>query len=203
MDGLLYREHFSDDGFFHNTSSQHKKTELHLSFQMNFDGVALFRSSKFSIWPVYYSVNELPPKDRYQRRNRIFAGLWFGFRKPETKTFLKPFAESFKEMFEKGMPLQVPEKNTNITVRVILLSAVFDAPARCMFMECVQFNGMYGCPYCLAPGETVKTSVRGHTRAYPYDRENPATGHKEERTHKSTFKFAKEAARSIQSGKAK
>lgn len=42
-----------------------KKSELHISLQINTDGVALFRSSTFSIWPVYYIINELPPNCRY------------------------------------------------------------------------------------------------------------------------------------------
>lgn len=65
QDGLLYRKHFGSDGFFKGASDEKKKTEIHISFQVNTDGVALFRSSKYSIWPVYLVVNELPPNCRY------------------------------------------------------------------------------------------------------------------------------------------
>lgn len=44
---------------------QMRKRQFHLSLQVNTDGVAVFRSSKFSIWPVYFIVNELPPNCRY------------------------------------------------------------------------------------------------------------------------------------------
>jgi len=61
---LLYRKHFGSDGLFKGASDEKKETEVHISFQINTDGVALFRSSKYSIWPIYLVVNELPPNDR-------------------------------------------------------------------------------------------------------------------------------------------
>lgn len=39
----------------------------------------------------------------FQGRNRIFAGLWFGYSKPDFSTFLKPFAESLHDMYLSGM----------------------------------------------------------------------------------------------------
>lgn len=59
MDGLLYKERFDDDGYFHGSNKD--KAELHISLQINTDGVSLFHSSSFSIWPVYFIINELPP----------------------------------------------------------------------------------------------------------------------------------------------
>ncbi|KAK3746003.1 hypothetical protein QZH41_017316, partial [Actinostola sp. cb2023] len=101
-DGKLYKTHFDKDGYFKGTKNSRKKHEVHLSLQINTDGVALFRSSKFSVWPVYYIVNEFPPNHRFQRQNRVFAGLWFGMRKPLFQTFMQPFAESLKDIFHKG-----------------------------------------------------------------------------------------------------
>lgn len=65
QDGLLYKKHFGSDGNFKGTSDKNKKTEMHISFQINTDGVALFRSSKYSIWSIYLAVNEFPPNSRY------------------------------------------------------------------------------------------------------------------------------------------
>ena len=76
-----------------------------------------------------------------------------------------------------------------------------------------QFNGNFGCPYCLHQGETVKTSERGHTRAYPFhikadlqsEQERQGkhqTGRSfERRTHTQTLKFANEAERLKVNGK--
>ena len=48
-------------------------------------------------------------------------------------------------------------------VRCYLLSAVFDAPAKRLFLNMIQFNGNYGYLHCLEKRETYKTSEKGHT----------------------------------------
>ncbi|XP_062567995.1 uncharacterized protein LOC134230240 [Saccostrea cucullata] len=184
-DGKLYKETFTKDGYFTNSTAEHHG-QLHISFQMNTDGVSLFRSSSFSIWPVYLVINELPPHLRFSRRNRVFAGLWFGYSKPNFCTFLRPFAESLHQIYRTGL------KVDNLTIRGILLNGVFDAPARCLFQNMVQFNGFNGCPYCLVPGKTVQTSERGHTLAYPFNLDS-TTGFHEPRTHESFTRCGEEA----------
>lgn len=63
LDGRLYKEYFNSDGFIRGSSPQ--KNEVHISFQVNTDGVSLFRSSKFAVWPVYLIINEIPPNYRW------------------------------------------------------------------------------------------------------------------------------------------
>lgn len=87
--------------------------------------------------------------------------------------------------------------SSGVKVRCLLLCGSLDAPAKCLFQSFVQFNGNYGCPYCMNPGETVKTSERGHTHAYPFNKENLRTGHFALRTHDETHKLAKLATDSI------
>ena len=53
-DGVSYREHFS--------SFLSKPTNV--SLLLNTDGVAIFNSSKVSIWPVWIQINELPKSQR-------------------------------------------------------------------------------------------------------------------------------------------
>nr|XP_022308550.1 uncharacterized protein LOC111114507 [Crassostrea virginica] len=172
-DGNLYKERFGKYGFFHQSPT--KDGQLHISFQLNTDGVSLFHSSTFSIWPVYFIINELPPHLRFSRSCRIFAGLWFGFEKPDFQTFLKPFAESLHDIYYTGLAVN------NLTIRGILLNGVFDAPARCLFQNMVQFNGFYGCPYCEVPGKSVQTSERGYTLSYPFNLDSQH-GHHQLRT---------------------
>ncbi len=59
-----------------------------ISFMWNTDGIPVFRSSKFSIWPLYFRINELSPKKRGLKDNMILAGLWFGQSKPNMNTYL-------------------------------------------------------------------------------------------------------------------
>lgn len=55
--GKLYQD-LVKTGFF----SSHN--ELHLTLTFNTDGVPVFRSSRFSFWPLYLVINELPYKLR-------------------------------------------------------------------------------------------------------------------------------------------
>lgn len=89
----------------------------------------------------------------------------------------------------------------DLTLRGILLSATMDAPAKCLVQNFVQFNGFSGCPYCLNEGISVKTSAKGHTHAYPFDRKNPSKGCGTERTHENTLQHAYKAQKSKLEGK--
>lgn len=64
-DGKLYKERFQKNGFFHGSTAD--PNQLHISFQMNTDGVSLFHLSSFSNMASvrYFIINELPPNLRY------------------------------------------------------------------------------------------------------------------------------------------
>lgn len=64
----------------------------YISFTWNTDGVPVFQSSQYSIWPLLLQVNELLYHESTQ--NQILAGLWFGPERPNMSSFLKPFVES-------------------------------------------------------------------------------------------------------------
>ena len=142
-----------------------------ISFLMNTDGVPVFKSSKVSIWPLYLIINELPYGKRMATENMIFAGLWFGEKKPAMWTFLKPHTQSFA-LLEKGVEMESPERG-KFHCKGILLSCSCDLPARCLLCNSMQYNGENGCWKCLQPGETVRTGVRGHSRAFLYQNDNP------------------------------
>lgn len=63
MDGKLYKEYFDQNGFLKDIPVNNN-SELHVSLQINTDGVSFFHSSSFGIWPVYAMINELDPKLR-------------------------------------------------------------------------------------------------------------------------------------------
>ena len=82
--GLLYKQHFGSNGYCKGTSDKKKKTEIHITFQINTDGVAPFRSSKYSIWPIYLAVNEFPPNCRYSIMLCMHVPLTGAVRNPIT-----------------------------------------------------------------------------------------------------------------------
>ena len=56
-DGIGYKQHASTF-----LSQDHP---ANLSLVCNTDGVRIFKSSKYAIWPVWLAINELPPSQRY------------------------------------------------------------------------------------------------------------------------------------------
>ena len=49
--GKLYQQHVAS-GFLSNKNN--------ISFTLNTDGIPVFKSSNFSFWPIYLTINELP-----------------------------------------------------------------------------------------------------------------------------------------------
>lgn len=41
-----------------------------ISLKLNTDGVAIFQSSQFGVWPLFLLVNELPPSLRYVNKSK-------------------------------------------------------------------------------------------------------------------------------------
>ena len=157
-----------------------------VSLLWNTDGVPVFKSSKFSIWPLYFIINELPFTDRTKRENMLFAGLWFGETKPFMLTFLQPFHSSLRKAETDGVKVTLKEGNnsTELLSKVILLAGTCDLPAKCLVCNSVQYNGRYGCLKCKQKGESVKVSARGHVHAFPFIRPNP---YGPQRTHFQTL----------------
>ena len=163
-DGALYRKHW-ESGFL--------KDHRNISFIYNTDGVPIFKSSKFSLWPLYVAINELPYSQRFRRDNMLLAGVWFGPDKPFMLSFLKPFHSIFHQLETDGVEILNP-KGENITVRAILLCGTCDLPARCLVCNSIQFNGFYGCLRCRQAGKSIKTQKGGHVHVYPFNTEDPS-----------------------------
>ena len=51
-DGALYQREFKPGGFL--------SEPYNISFKLNTDGVAIFHSLQFGVWPLFLLVNELP-----------------------------------------------------------------------------------------------------------------------------------------------
>ncbi|XP_046564144.1 uncharacterized protein LOC124272946, partial [Haliotis rubra] len=192
FDGKTYKDIFEDD-FFKGTHKGRKEKEIHISLQLNTDGVALFRSSNYSVWPLYLTVNELNPKLRYSAECRLFAGLWYGINKPTMSIFLQPLVEELKSLYETGTDVVL--EGSSLLLRAVLHSVVCDAPARCLVQNFVQFNGYFGCGTCLSKGKSVKTGERGSMMSYPFDISEAGnlTGVSTPRTHTQCLTDARRA----------
>ena len=151
-DGLMYKKHFENNGILSDIRN--------ISFIYNTDGVPVFKSSNFQIWPLFLAINELSPDQRFKMDNVLLAGLWFGNCKPCMLTYLRPFHSSLFQLEDKGIQLILPNGDTILSKSLLLMGSC-DLPAKAAVCNCVQFNGFYGCFQCKQPGASVKTAKGG------------------------------------------
>ncbi|KAK3919913.1 Halomucin [Frankliniella fusca] len=141
-DGTVYQQLFNT-GFLNNPNN--------ISFFMYFDGIAVFKSSNFSIWPAYLTINELRYKLRTRKENSILAGLWFGKKKPNPNLFLRPIYDFFVSFEAIGANFTLPNGDV-INVKGKIIGAVADLPAKALFMRFIQYNGAFSCSNCMQHG---------------------------------------------------
>ena len=160
------------------------------NFSMTFssDGVNVFNSNKDSLWPIFLSINELNFK--FKSKHILMQGLWFR-KKPNQRTFLRPFILEAKDLYEEGFSWN--NNGTVVQSQIMFLIGVLDAPARAAFTCQHQWNGNCGCGWCLHPGESVVTldkkgRPKGNTRTYRYTKIVP-----EKRTARQVFRDGKMA----------
>ncbi len=143
-----------------------------VSFQLNTDGVPLFHSSNYGMWPVYLKINELPARIRCFTKNKILAALWLGETHPTVNTFFKPLHDAMVKLFKDGITVESPDVSGSFKCRAILLSNTCDLPAKALILNMVNHNGFYSCPSCTQPGKTINT-IRGHVHTFPYISADP------------------------------
>ena len=131
-----------------------KKGEIQLN--LNLDGVPIFKSRKFSIWPFWLQVVNLPPKLRSSFKNNLLLGLWQGISKPDWETILPKISFEMES-------LEKPSFNEHIgTFKCKFCLLICDMPAKAAALNMNQFNGFNGCTHCLMIGKR-----EDHRTLYP------------------------------------
>lgn len=152
------------------TMLEHNISDTDLTLLWNCDGVPVFESSGYSIWPLQCVVNELPPEIR--KKHVLCMALWFGSSSPNMITMFTPVIEEAKMLSTQGFTWQNPITDTPATSRAFLLTSACDATARPRLKNSLQFNGKFGCDWCLHPGESVEKGA-GLVRVYPFSVPEP------------------------------
>ncbi|XP_058809995.1 uncharacterized protein LOC131675148 [Phymastichus coffea] len=124
------------------------RKESYVTATFNSDGSPTFKSSKCSVWPIQILINELPQNIRCQKT--ITCALWFGRNKPNMTYFLRPFVDKMNELSENGISCKL--KNGTKNLHLYALCCCVDAVARAPMQGIIQFNGYFGCNWCLHPG---------------------------------------------------
>jgi len=92
--------------------------------------------------------------------------LWFGRAKPCATTFLQPFVSESTDLYNNEFTFVRSSGGHERTTNVSATLCICDAPARAMLQDFVQFNGHYGCGFCLHPGERIQKGS-GTVQVYP------------------------------------
>ena len=117
---------------------------------INTDGVALFKSSRLKMWPIYLALTNLPPLIRMNMENIIVCGMWIGVDKPDMTTLLRGTVRMLENARDFGLRLVTPNGPRMFHFKPLI--GVFDLVAKAPILNMHQFNGKYGCSSCLIPG---------------------------------------------------
>ena len=72
-------------------------------------------------------------------------------------------------MFIKGLEVEYHSGFQDI-IKVLVISGIFDLPAKCIVQETIQFNGQFGCSMCEIEGVQVQTDKGGSVRVFPQNK---------------------------------
>lgn len=120
-DGKIYQKHKE---FFSNPHN--------FSLMWYSDGVPVYKSTKKSLWPIYFVINELPPDERFKLENMLIGGFWFGS-KVQPNLLLKPMMSTFRELLE-GISITPYGKNEPVKMKGIVIVGTGDLPAKSSFL---------------------------------------------------------------------
>ncbi|KAK8770130.1 hypothetical protein V5799_013404 [Amblyomma americanum] len=125
-----------------------------LTITINTDRSPVYKSSRTSVWPIQFVVNELPPKLRHQ--HPVLGGLWFGHAHPNMTVFMDKFIEELNAVGTVVWKFCSESVKSNVHA----ICCTVDAPARAAVGNHTQFNGKFGCPWCLTSGTQVAGARR-------------------------------------------
>ncbi|KAH6927238.1 hypothetical protein HPB50_001114 [Hyalomma asiaticum] len=88
----------TDGKGYHAMREKIKKYDLSLT--VTSDGSPLFKSSKFSIWPVQVTINELP---LHHRSKHVTTTLWYGQSHPQMELLMESFVRELEHLAQRGI----------------------------------------------------------------------------------------------------
>ena len=124
--------------------SMHSISEDVILLTFNIDGMPLFKSSSYQIWPILARIHGYTP---------FIIGIFGGTCKPTPHILLKNLVDEFKILCI--TPLTYLGKNYHIKIHAF----VCDAPARVMLKGIVNHTGCHSCERCTKVGKSVLNRV--------------------------------------------
>ena len=141
---------------------EHKENYQVQHFSLSTDGVSPAKSAKFSLYPDWLMLLNLPQKRRVCYHKLLLVSLFGGNSKPDCSSLMKNLIY-FVHSFNHECVLLIGDKEfqVEINIRLVTVDAVMKAP----LVNQTQFNGLYGCSNCLVPGQSHSS---GKPWIYPY-----------------------------------
>lgn len=142
--------------YFHN-----KEITLNsISILLFFDGASFDKSLSGTVWAILGMVCNLPPILRSAFYN-IVKFMYINGKKFNLNSIFEKYLLDFKNLLKNGIKID----SQNITINIFIHGLISDTPARSKICNTKQFNGEYGCLFCLHPGQSANRK-----RIYPYTR---------------------------------
>jgi hypothetical protein len=116
------------------------------------DGTPIKKSMYKQFWPVFVGLVELPRNLRESIRNKIISGIWFGKNKPTSDILFKNLIDELTSL-KTSKGLEIIRGKDHYNVNIDLYGFLGDSPGRNLFLNMKQFNGYFGCPCCITPGQ--------------------------------------------------
>ncbi|KAK3922756.1 UDP-N-acetylmuramoyl-L-alanyl-D-glutamate--2,6-diaminopimelate ligase [Frankliniella fusca] len=139
--------------------------KLHaLSLQWYIDGAALYKSTNFSVWLTYLTINELPYNQRFNKENVIVPIIWCGSSKPPGNLVLNSIQPEL-EVLSGGVSFDV-HGGSSKSVEITVVNGTADLPARSLMLNMKESNGANSCQRCVEEGEP-RVNFPG-VRLFPY-----------------------------------
>jgi hypothetical protein len=108
------------------------------------DAVTYTKSVANSMWAIFSAIVELPPLLRTSCENIIFHSIWSGDL-DDFNLYFKTYNSQIDNIITFGMQFN----DIDITIEIHAFTG--DTPARCKALNCINFNGRYGCIMCYHP----------------------------------------------------
>jgi hypothetical protein len=124
--------------------SNYKPKDNQISLILFVDAVTYVKSVNRSMWAIFSCIAELPPSLRHSSENIIFHSIWSGAG-IDFNLFLEVYNKAIDEIVNEGIFFE--GKHINVQI----LGIIADSPARSKICNTIQFNGKFGCNFCLHP----------------------------------------------------
>lgn len=146
-DGLVYHR-LCQDG-------QPLSNRNNFSITFNTDGYPIGNSSVQEGWPIFVSLNELPPKLR--DKHTLLVGMWVG-KSPDMQLYLQPFVNEVNDVATNGFTWN--RNGQEVKSLVIPTCCCVDSQARWKVLNMKACTGYQACTICEHPGDHTPLGAR-------------------------------------------